>query len=540
MLAQTNFDPMENQNRKMRPIVEKWENLGALNGIAKKQDRSVLAVLLENQLKQCAREKQRTLVSEAVSTTTGGEGWQNIALPLVRKVFSNFTAKELVTVQPMTQPSGKVFFMEMKYANARTGYNGSLYGETSQEYITGGLYGNGNFGYSWKHHDISVTSGSAVSSTLYTVTALTVASSGSWDFDTRFSSDTVVATAIAASKIVKLSVSTSSIPNYQTETVQAYELSSSNVLEVYPAFTKHNVTAGTVEFVARINATTWNNSTMPVVVTYYKKTSVDNRGDYENTTANAPFSIARASLEITGKDVNAVTRKLKMDFSPEAVQDLQAFQAIDVETEMVNSLSNYFEQEISQEIVEMLQVASQTNSSWSARVGVAYNSQNDTFVDEGNAAQYNSMTWNQTLVQKMNLAANTVYQKTMRGKANFAVVSPQVAALLESVPGYQTSGLAENGAITAGVAKIGGFAHLFNVYINPLQTSNKIIMGFKGTDYLDAGAAYCPYIPLISTNLVPDPETFDMSKGLMTRYGKIVLRPEFYATINVHGLETTF
>jgi hypothetical protein len=126
----------------------------------------------------------------------------------------------------------------------------------------------------------------------------------------------------------------------------------------------------------------------------------------------------------------------------------------------------------------------------------------------------------------------------MRGGANFAVVSPDVATILESIPGYVANGSGEAMQYAMGVSQVGSFANRYTVYKNPYLQSNVILMGFKGSQFLETGAVYAPYIPLIMTPLVYDPKNFQPRKGVMTRYAKEMIRGEFYGKVFVHGLET--
>jgi hypothetical protein len=148
--------------------------------------------------------------------------------------------------------------------------------------------------------------------------------------------------------------------------------------------------------------------------------------------------------------------------------------------------------------------------------------------------------WFQTLGTKVQKLSNEIHRRTLRGGANFMVVSPTVATVLESIPGYaaNTDGSTMGKGFAFGVQKVGALNSRFTVYKNPYMTENLILMGYRGSQFLETGAVYAPYIPLIMTPLVYDPETFTPRKGLMTRYAKKMVRPEFYGKIYVHGLET--
>jgi len=129
-------------------------------------------------------------------------------------------------------------------------------------------------------------------------------------------------------------------------------------------------------------------------------------------------------------------------------------------------------------------------------------------------------------------------KKTLRGGANFLVCSPTVATILESIPGYAASTDGDKMDFAFGVQKVGQLNGRYKVYKNPYMTENTILLGYRGSQFLETGAVYAPYIPLIMTPLVYDPTTFTPRKGIMTRYAKQMIRPEFYGKIFVSDLAT--
>jgi len=179
-----------------------------------------------------------------------------------------------------------------------------------------------------------------------------------------------------------------------------------------------------------------------------------------------------------------------------------------------------------------------TTETWSAQLGFEYNASTDTFAASSNAAAqaYIQGTWFATLGTKIQKVSNKIHQKTMRGGANFLVCSPDVATILESIPGYAADTDGNKMQFAMGVQKVGSLSSRFTVYKNPYMTENVILLGYRGAQFLETGAVYAPYIPLIMTPLVYDPTNFTPRKGVMTRYAKKMVRPEFYGTIKVHGL----
>jgi hypothetical protein len=170
---------------------------------------------------------------------------------------------------------------------------------------------------------------------------------------------------------------------------------------------------------------------------------------------------------------------------------------------------------------------------------------NNTSIDSAGAISdlgfYNSQgQWFQTLGTKIQKLSNIIHQKTLRGGANFLVCSPTVGTILESIPGFaaDSDGDASKASYAFGVQKVGSINGRYKVYKNPYMTENKILLGFRGSQFLESGAVFAPYIPLIMTPLVYDPNTFTPRKGLLTRYAKKMVRPEFYGTINISGLNS--
>jgi hypothetical protein len=236
----------------------------------------------------------------------------------------------------------------------------------------------------------------------------------------------------------------------------------------------------------------------------------------------------------------AKTKKLKAVWTPEFAQDLNAYHALDAEAELTSILSEYISLEIDLEILSMLiNAAAAGTEVWSAVNNRAISGTgNGTVSDLG---FYNSQgQWFQTLGTKIQKLSNIIHQKTLRGGANFLVCSPTVATILESIPGFaaDSDGDAAKASYAFGVQKVGQLNGRYKVYKNPYMTTNVILLGFRGGQFLESGAVFAPYIPLIMTPLVYDPDTFVPRKGLLTRYAKKIVRPEFYGKIEINGLNT--
>ena len=539
------------QMEETKGLVAKWDKTGLLEGLTAEYDKHGMAIMLENQAKQ--------LVTEANSTGTASnsEQWSGVALPLVRRVFAEIAAKDFVSVQPMNLPSGLVFYMDFKYASSQAGFTTSNGGETTPSNAAyqansvfgatagtadanGGLYGAGRFGYSINDITKSVSaSGSYTpSATLADVAAMTMLSDADFDefnYDSKFTN--AYSASIAAGEFSKITVAVAALSNPDLEGVRAYAISGSGIDTYFPQFTK-NVNDTTITFIVS-GSISETGAAESVAVQYHKQPTADARGDFEDTAGNGTdINIPEINVELKSEAIIAKTRKLKAVWSPEFAQDLNAYHSIDAEAELTSMLSEYISQEIDLEILDMLIQNAVTEEKWSARLGYEYDSASDTFASIGNAqaAAYNQGQWFQTLGTKIQKVSNKIHQKTMRGGANFLVCSPDVATILESIPGYAADTNGDKMQFAMGVQKVGLLNSRFTVYKNPYMTDNVILMGYRGAQFLETGAVYAPYVPLIMTPLVYDPTNFTPRKGVMTRYAKKMVRPEFYGTIKVHGL----
>ena len=535
------YNPQRQLLEQTRQLVKKWEPTGLLEGMDDETKRHGMAVLLENQAGQ--------LIQEA--SITGGqnaEEWSGVALPLVRRIFGELAAQDFVSVQPMNLPSGLIFYLDFKYGTAQTGNhteNSDVYGNTSGSNTdaTGGLYGAGKVGYSI--NDKSSGTLTIVTGASGSADAAGTFSTASVNFvDVEFEPDLSASAAIADNAdnaLIKVVTSTTSFTNADTDGVRAFSISGSGFDEFFPAYTKHDASANTVTFVVRQAVTS---GLVNAVVKYHAQPSTNySRTDFEATAtqvdANPETDIDIPELDIALKSIPIIakTRKLKAVWTPELAQDLNAYHSVDAEAELTSLLSEYISMEIDLEILDMLKAnASAKTENWSARVGYEYNSSSTIFEEQSGASNaYTKGEWFQTLGNKIQSVSNAIHQKTLRGGANFIVVSPETATILESIPGYATSadGDANTNQFAMGVQKVGAINNRYTVYKNPYMLENDILIGFRGANFLETGAVYAPYVPLIMTPLVYDPKNFTPRKGVMTRYAKKMVRPEFYGKVIV-------
>lgn len=501
-------------------LARKWQATGLLEGISGENDRNMYAMLLENQAKQIVAEHNSTGTGASFSAGQG-EQWAGVALPLVRKVFAQIAAKDFVSVQPMNLPSGLVFYLDFKYGttvNGRTAGD-NMYGNVSTgDYkmpvdtaVSGGLYGAGKFGYSINSASIAVQ---------VTTTAATSASIG-YEDGVNPSDYVVVTRSLTGTNFDKLGV-------------RAFRIFSASAdVTTNPEFT--TVSGDNVSFVVLKTALATVTATLTGSMLYHKQPTDNTRGDFEDAPAGT-ISIPEINVELRSESVVAKTRKLKAQWTPEFAQDLNAYHSIDAEAELTSLLSEYISMEIDLEILDMLIQDARTTERWSAVNNKNWNGTAWTVASPG---FYNTQgEWFQTIGTKIQKVSNLIHQKTLRGGANFLVTSPTVATILESIPGFAANTDGDKMEFAFGVTKVGQLNSRYKVYKNPYMTENIILMGYRGSQFLETGAVYAPYIPLMMTPLVYDPNTFTPRKGIMTRYAKKMIRPEFYGKIWVTDLET--
>jgi len=541
------------QYNETKVLVNKWEKTGLLEGLKDTYEKHGMAILLENQARQLIDEVSKTGAQHA-------EEWSGVALPLVRRIFSEIAAKDFVSVQPMNLPSGLVFFLDFKYGTDQPGFTtaddathqaNTVHGITKTTADpTEGLYGAGRFGYSMNDY---FTSGS----NLVVSGSIAVAKMNDVDFNANLATD------ISGSLIYKVTIDLANT-NYDWEGVRAFAISGPDIMTYYPTHTKSIDESGfaskeKLTFIVKPNGTVTTASL--ITVAYHKQPLDYQRGDFEakndpswalkNANGPAKYSpgtnvgesaldIPEINVALRSEPIVAKTRKLKAVWTPEFAQDLNAYHSIDAENELTAILSEYISMEIDLEILDMLILNAVTVETWSAKVGQVYSGSGDTFTSqdafEGRSLAYTQPNWFLTLGTKIQKVSNKIHQKTMRGGANFMVLSPDIATIIESIPGFTANTDGNMAQFAMGVQKVGQFNNRFTVYKNPYMKENIILMGFKGSQFLETGAVYAPYIPLIMTPLIYDPVNFTPRKGVMTRYAKQIVRPEFYGKIRVSDL----
>jgi hypothetical protein len=545
-------------------MAAKWGKTGLLEGLSTEVEKNNMALILENQAKQLVVEQSSTNSGGATFTVGQGEQWAGVALPLVRKVFGSLSSKEFVSVQPMNLPSGLVFFLDFQYGDTNGkaapsgpfGPGGNAYGATSSMYgntnpgfnsdASQGLYGAGRFAYSINQFSASF----AVSRSAATWAQVDYNS----DLSASLANYSAVTYYIPSTTSVDFKGVRAFVPASGTAATAPQGVIYTNLL---PQYTSADENARTITFIFSGSAAgagggvPGTGSAVSNNVLFYNLQPVDNnRGDFEDrstagsggypnadSTSADQLAIPQINIQMKSEAIVAKTRKLKAQWTPEFAQDLNAYQSLDAEAELTSIMSEYIALEIDLEVIDMLiQDASAWDEYWYATNNRVLNTGRTGY---DNAGFYNTQgQWFQTLGTKMQKVSNKIHQKTLRGGANFIVCSPTVATILESIPGFASTsdGDVTKASYAFGIQKAGQINNRYTVYKNPYMTENLMLMGYRGSQFLETGAVFAPYVPLIMTPLVYDPDTFTPRKGLLTRYAKKMIRPEFYGRIWVNDL----
>jgi hypothetical protein len=560
-------------------LLQKWERTGLLEGMDNDRDKNTMAVLLENQAKE--------LLREASTMGAGGdvEGFASVAFPIVRRVFGGLIANELVSVQPMSLPSGLIFFMDFQVAgnSARLGYGAedSLYGGgVVAGQITGGVdLSEGGGAVDKSFYNLNNGFASPTSSTdHFTLVAShsgTLPGSGSYgkelnrlcrhDPDLQGSA-VVVCTWTGSAALAQMDVNnlvglsqtdaTTTTLNptsgtivrrlTQVSTASVSNLPSSAVYKGIMIFKANaGVSHGTLgASISASNGTAagFRKVEFPIVDNF------DNVGeralggvvgaslwDLENQSQIPEIDIKVDSISVTAK-----TKKLKAKWSPELGQDLNAYHNMDAEVELTGILSEQIALEIDREILEdLIKGATGGTYYWSRSPALFVNRTTGAEVGASSAAPDFTGTvseWYETLLETVNDVSAQIHRKTLRGGANFIVTSPEVASILEMTAGFRASVTVDGDRGTAGTLKAGSVNKKWDVYIDPYFPRNVVLVGRKGNSFLESGYVYAPYVPLQVTPTIFGPEDFVPRKGVMTRYAKKMVRPDMYGLVVVRGL----
>jgi hypothetical protein len=552
-------------------LLDKWSQTGLLEGLQTDQDRANMARLLENQAKELLRE---------ASSMAGGdvEGFAAVAFPIVRRVFAGLIANDLVSVQPMSLPSGLIFFLDFTYNETRFGntVDESVYGTDKvakgiADGVSLSLANAEKGGYALNNGYSSPTGSVVVATTLRAsgnvgaggiadFTTNTDGFSGTTGYDLesllRYDADLVSGSIFAVASIPRATLATADVnlENYVALTITGSQLNSNNI-QIRRLTREDPVDAANVLLIA--TSTTASSTPAQITalatalnaVTHIDAPLADNFDNggatgaivggiewaLENTEAIPEIDIKVDSLAIT-----AVTKKLKAKWTPELGQDLNAYHNLDAEVELTSILSEQIALEIDREILEdLVKGATAAKYYWSRSPGLFVNRETGAEVGANTAAPDFTGTvseWYETLIETINDVSAQIHRKTLRGGANFIVCGPETANILEFTAGFRANVTADADKGEIGAVKVGSLNRKFDVMVDPYFPRNAILVGRRGNSFLESGYVYAPYVPLQTTPTIFGPEDFVPRKGVMTRYAKKMVRPDMYGLVIVRGL----
>jgi len=604
-------------------LVEKWTRTGLLRGLQETK-RENMARLLENQTAELLREQSSVGTGGGAGSASGDlRGFSNIAFPIVRRVFGGLVANELVSIQPMSLPSGLLFYLDYTYGNDIGGDAGlagadaatastfakgqSIYnnpvgkGVREGSDATGGQYDLVGATYTKVHSSSILTNAEILASGAFAggtsfVDGSTLHATGSdgklLQFDPQVSSLIEENATGQAWQAVVVDLSNGNFAKADLTNAKDISLFSetSQVLLGAEALGETFQGGQGILNLRRLNRVgTWDasgrtftsnplatQSTANVALLAFVSGTLLSVGEhhlsasmaiadsldvesgvgstlvipsFESDFANAQTPvIPEIDIKVESIAVTAATRKLRARWSPELAQDLNAYHSLDAEVELTQILSEQIALEIDREILnDLLTEAAGANLYWSRAPGKFLNKETGAEVklaDSLSAGPRFTGTvreWYETLSETIIDVANTIHRKTLRGSANFIVTSPDVCTMLEASVLYRASiSLDGDGQVktpfSLGAEKVGTLSNRFTVYKDPYFPRNKILVGYKGGSYLETGYVYAPYVPLIVTPTIFAPEDFTPRKGVMTRYGKKMVRADFYGTVTVADL----
>lgn len=541
-------------------LMSKWSDTGLLEGIGDERSKATMARLLENQAQELLRE---------ANTMSGGdvEGFAAVAFPIVRRVFGSLIANELVSVQPMSLPSGLIFFLDFTFERTR-GANlasSSLFGGgVVGSQLTGGVSLSGvnaenslralNQGYSLPTGSGNVTLSAAVVSG-------TFGAGGTLDKLCKFDADFVSGST---------TVAVFTVPVTQLTTLDKSSLIAINVSPLASGSLVRRLTAktdstGLVDVggdtythvrlvVASLNGTVSandlaTNAGSPRAASWPIADVIGNVGTSigavvaSQVTFEGEASIPEIDIKVDSVAVTAKSRKLKAKWTPELGQDLNAYHNLDAEVELTSILSEQIGLEIDQEMLgELVKGATAATLYWSRRPGKFVDRTSGvplpSSVDSVNGADFtgNVSMWYETLVETINDVSAAIHRKTLRGGANFVVCGPEVANILEFTTGFRANVVHDDAKGTIGAVKAGSLSKKWDVFVDPYFPRNLVLVGRKGSSFLESGFVYAPYVPLQVTPTIFGTEDFVPRKGVMTRYAKKMVRPDLYGLVVVQDL----
>ena len=569
-------------------ILNKWEKTGLLEGLEGDFSRNQMAVLLENQAKELLRESNAMNSGDV-------EGFAAVAFPIVRRVFGGLLAQKLVSVQPMSLPSGLVFFMDfVKQAPAvdaagaastaaRDGlsqdeepsvYGGQVIGSELLNGVNLNPEARGFDEQTPQFYDLVHGHSSARQVAPITLAAATsdvveIALDGDvaddearvLDFDADLlasdPADSLVAivvnvqtSVIAAAKTTWAQVALPDLRHIAVTADGDALIADAKLVRRLTKLETKDVGSGSAETLKLVfvGATGAISATETMHIDFAVTDNISEKsGGLGAVIGSAAWemegsaALPEIAIKVDSTAITAMTRKLKASWTPELAQDLNAYHNLDAEVELTGILSEQIALEIDQEILSDLIAGAQASKLyWSRRPGLFVNRL--TGADATSLASPPDFTgsvseWYETLIETINDVSADIHRKTLRGGANFLVCGPEVANILEFTTGFRASVTHDDATGTVGAVQIGSINKKWDLHVDPYFPRNVILVGRKGGSFLESGFVYAPYVPLQVTPTIFDADDFTPRKAVMTRYGKKMVRPDMYGLVVVRDLE---
>ena len=527
-------------------LLSKWGKTGLLEGLQTEQEKAGMARLLENQAKELLRESS-SMQGQNV------EGFAAVAFPIVRRVFAGLIANELVSVQPMSLPSGLIFFLDFTTDRSRLGYTAdeSIYGQDAvAKEISDGVSlsgANAEKGPYALNNGYASATGSLGSLTLTVEQAVfEVGNSATTDKEIRFDPDLASGSFATVVSVPVNAAQQSDIAMDNLVGIVATLTNASSSVQVR-RLTEFDSANNKLKFVFHRAITFGALADTAAQINYPRIDSIEEGGatgavipSLNEWQLEGNVEIPEIDIKVDSIAITAQTKKLKAKWTPELGQDLNAYHNLDAEVELTSILSEQIALEIDREIMEdLIKGATASTFYWSRSPGL--------FVDRSTGLEIGASTaapdftgtvseWYETLIETINDVSAQIHRKTLRGGANFVVCSPEAANILEFTSGFRANVTADADKGDIGAVKTGSLSRKFDVIVDPYFPRNVILVGRKGNSFLESGYVYAPYVPLQTTPTIFDPESFVPRKGVMTRYAKKMVRPDMYGLVIVRGL----
>jgi len=573
-IIQTLSEGIVNRDMKKegQALLTKWEATGLLEGLDTQQSRHNMARLLENQAKELLRE------SNSMSSGAGIEGFASVAFPIVRRVFAGLIANELVSVQPMSLPSGLIFFLDFVYGNELAGQSAtdprlgntpgrSIYGtDQVASQVTGGvnIVDARGGSVSGPRQQTGYAFGSPTGSAAFLTGAVTPSTlidlgSPSEADKKALQYDPDLLALGSGFNAIELTVAKSGFSNADFDNLSAFQIPISEVsAQLAGTYTTSNTSQ--VRRLTKLDGANVKFYFSTTVSTAVSNAAVATALDIQHPEAdsltstadklgaidgfNFPFEgngdMPEIDIKVDSIAITAQTKKLKAKWTPELGQDLNAYHNLDAEVELTSILSEQIALEIDRELLaDLVNGATAATYYWSRSPGLFVNRSTGAELGATSAAPDFTGTvseWYETLIETINDVSAQIHIKTLRGGANYVVCSPEVANILEFTSGYRANVTADADKGTIGAVKVGSLSRKFDIIVDPYFPRNAILVGRKGGSFLESGYVYAPYVPLQTTPTIFGVEDFVPRKGVMTRYGKKMVRPDMYGLVIVRGL----